>query len=403
MKLIFMVIFTFYPMVLFALEPEEILVIANRNSGKSPGLARFYMEKRKIPDKNLLLLWMDEKEVCTRKDYEKKVIPPVRRYLSKPENLKIRAVVTIYGIPLKISGPELSREESLYLKELEKEERLLLARKQKNKDPKQKNEIDVSLGTIQYKKKNFKLKKDRTASFDSELSLVRFDYNIDFWTPNPYFIKFKKYNLGRKKKDILMVSRLDGSSPEIVKRMIIDSIFAEKNGLKGKGCFDARWKYPQKKEVKGYALYDRSIHHCFIIAEDFFKGRSVLNDSRELFKKGECKETAFYCGWYSHGRYIDSFTWERGSIGYHIASSECVTLKKESRVWCKNILDKGGAVTIGPVEEPYLESFPYPEYFFELLFKGNLSLVESYYLSLPYLSWKMVLIGDPLYRPFFIK
>ena len=31
---------------------------------------------------------------------------------------------------------------------------------------------------------------------------------------------------------------------------------------------------------------------------------------------------------------------------------------------------------------------------------GKLSLAECYLLSLPYLSWKMVLIGDPLYRPF---
>jgi hypothetical protein len=27
-----------------------------------------------------------------------------------------------------------------------------------------------------------------------------------------------------------------------------------------------------------------------------------------------------------------------------------------------------------------------------------LTLAESYLVSLPYLSWKMVLVGDPLYR-----
>ena len=54
----------------------------------------------------------------------------------------------------------------------------------------------------------------------------------------------------------------------------------------------------------------------------------------------------------------------------------------------------------GPVSEPYLEAFPVPEVFFGLLVEGRLTLAECYALSVPYLSWQMVLIGDPLYRPF---
>jgi uncharacterized protein (TIGR03790 family) len=98
---------------------------------------------------------------------------------------------------------------------------------------------------------------------------------------------------------------------------------------------------------------------------------------------------------------VDAFTWQPGSIGYHIASAECTTLKKkDSRVWCKMMLQKGVAATLGPVGEPYLQAFPLPELFFNLLLDGSHNLVETYFLSLPYLSWKMVLIGDPLYRPF---
>ncbi|MFO7972456.1 MAG: TIGR03790 family protein, partial [Desulfobacterales bacterium] len=74
--------------------------------------------------------------------------------------------------------------------------------------------------------------------------------------------------------------------------------------------------------------------------------------------------------------------------------------KRNSRVWCKMMLEKGIAVTIGPVGEPYVQAFPIPEVFFGLLINGYLTLSECYQISLPYLSWKMVLIGDPLYRPF---
>ena len=63
------------------------------------------------------------------------------------------------------------------------------------------------------------------------------------------------------------------------------------------------------------------------------------------------------------------------------------------------MLEKGAAATIGPVGEPYVDAFPPPELFFSFLTAGR-NLVESYFFSLPHLSWKMVLIGDPLYRPF---
>ena len=41
-----------------------------------------------------------------------------------------------------------------------------------------------------------------------------------------------------------------------------------------------------------------------------------------------------------------------------------------------------------------------PELFFALLLDGRLTLAEVYAFSKPFWSWQMVLIGDPLYRPF---
>ena len=108
-----------------------------------------------------------------------------------------------------------------------------------------------------------------------------------------------------------------------------------------------------------------------------------------------------YCGWYSLARYVDAFEWVPGAVGYHIASAECRTLREgPSQVWCKRMLEEGVAVTIGPVGEPYVQAFPLPEIFFGMLVDGHLSVAECYLLSVPFLSWKMVLVGDPLYRPF---
>jgi hypothetical protein len=69
-------------------------------------------------------------------------------------------------------------------------------------------------------------------------------------------------------------------------------------------------------------------------------------------------------------------------------------------VWCKRLIEDGVAATIGPAYEPYLLAFPRPEQFFSVLLKGDLTLAECYWKTLPVNSWMMVLVGDPLYRPF---
>ena len=127
----------------------------------------------------------------------------------------------------------------------------------------------------------------------------------------------------------------------------------------------------------------------------------VKDEKGELFQPGDCPDAALYCGWYSLAKYVDAFKWQTGSVGYHIASGECRTLKKQgSSVWCKRMIEEGIAATIGPVAEPYVQGFPLPEIFFTLLTDGYYTLAESYLVAIPFLSWKMVLIGDPLYRPF---
>jgi uncharacterized protein (TIGR03790 family) len=183
--------------------------------------------------------------------------------------------------------------------------------------------------------------------------------------------------------------------------MIDDTLSAEKKGLQGTAYFDARWSEPEKRQTSGYAFYDQSIHR----AASLFKQRNimpvVLNDKQALFQPGDCPDAAIYCGWYSLKKYIDAFEWKPGAIGYHIASFECATLKEhDSHVWCKKMIEKGVVATLGPVAEPYVEAFPPPEIFFNLLIDGRLTLVECFAASNPLLSWKMVLIGDPLYRPF---
>jgi hypothetical protein len=52
------------------------------------------------------------------------------------------------------------------------------------------------------------------------------------------------------------------------------------------------------------------------------------------------------------------------------------------------------------VYKHHVQWFPLPEIFFTQISDGYMNLGESYLVSLPYLSWQMMLIGDPLYQPF---
>jgi len=387
-----------------ALEPYEIVIIANKRVVDSIALAQFYIKKRNIPETNILQLTLSDREECTREEYEQKVVQTVRKFIEKKSSTsRIRCLVTMYGLPLKISGPKMTPQEKDQVEDLKKKRKSL---KDQLKKIEEKKDDHIKTVKTELKIINNQLSiltgANQRSSFDSELALVlEENYPISGWIPNPYFIGFKDKKNLIKKDNVLMVSRLDGPSVPIIKRIIKDSINAEINGLKGTAYFDARWVMPTNQKLSGYALYDNSIH----LAADRIRESNllpvVINNDKELFQPGEAPDASLYCGWYSRANYVDAFIWQPGAVGYHIASSECVTLKKRnSRVWCKMMLEKGIAATIGPVGEPYVQAFPLPEVFFGLLIDGYLSLAECYQVSLPFLSWKMVLIGDPLYRPF---
>jgi len=349
--LIFVLAVLLFSAPVHALTPDEVLVVANRNAAKSRGLASFYMKQRGIPEENLVLVWVTDQEICTREEYNRKIAPPIRRFLAAHPH--IRALATIYGLPIRIA---------------------------------------IQPGDTR--------KQTTGAALDSELALVmNGGYTLRYWQPNPFYYGFKNRPHRIPKENVMMVGRLDGPDAATVKRMILDSIAAEKNGLSGKAYIDARWPCPPSgKKLTGYALYDASLHHTADFLEKNRGMSVVLNDSKDLFRPGTAPKTALYCGWYSLTNYIDAFQWQRGSVGFHMASGECTTLRGDRNLWCKRILENGAAATIGPVAEPYIQAFPVPELFFNLLSEGILTLAEAYTVSLPYLSWQMMLVGDPLYR-----
>ena len=390
----------------FALTPEQIVVVANKGAWYSVDLAKYYVKVRNIPSDNLIQIKAPTDEICSREDYEKYIVSPIKTFLKRndPEGEKFRCLVTMYGIPLRVLPPKLTSEDQKNVLELKK--RLESMRDQIKNQERQRNDEELK----SLRERETKITKEidhlnkafQGASVDSELALVREDnYPLDGWLPNKYFLGYRGKKIKNVPQKVILVSRLDGPSEEIVRRIIDDSLQTEKEGLQGKAYFDARWPDPGSKKVSGGAFYDRAIHNAARLVEKSQLMPVILDSKEKLFQPGQCPDAALYCGWYSLAHYVDAFAWVRGAVGFHIASQECQTLKnKGSQVWCKMMLEKGIAATLGPVAEPYVQTFPIPDLFFGLLVEGRLTLAECYALSNPFWSWKMVLIGDPLYRPF---
>lgn len=385
-----------------ALEPAGVAVIVNDEVPEGVALARDYMERRGIPADHLIRLATSTREALSREAFEAEIRDPVQDALLRmPDPTRIQCLVLMYGMPLRVHAPAMTEAEQAAATELERELTTLKARIEQATSDEARRRLKANRENLSQALKTLK-KEDNRASVDSELMLVLCgDPPLAGWLPNPYFPGFQGHESPLTGKILLLVSRLDGPDPASVRRIIDDSLFAEAEGLSGTAYFDARWSRPTKEDVSGYALYDRAIHFAADAVERSGRMPVMLDARSELFGDGDCPNAAIYCGWYRLGHYVDAFDWATGAVGFHIASSECVTLKREgSQVWCKRMIEDGVAATIGPVAEPYVQGFPLPDVFFGALLEGRLALAECYLVGLPYLSWQMVLIGDPLYRPF---
>jgi uncharacterized protein (TIGR03790 family) len=386
----------------YALEPNQILIIANCDSSNSVRIAEYYCDKRSVPKDNILPLHLGAEltEEISREDYENKLVAPIRRKIHGPEFFgKIRCLLTTYGVPIKVGGRGLLKGQEETLRQLQKSAR-------QERDKLEQLQLSASADAAgQRKKVEAKLTrlqsaidsidgKETSASVDSELSMVLFEgYELYRWQENrlkdmPYW-DFKS----------LMVSRLDGANAQIAQQLVDKALTAEKNGLKGAAYIDSRGIADDKKPYS-FGCFDQSLRDL----ADVLRGQTAMTVIEEktdaLFSSGQCPETAIYCGWYSVKKYIDAFDFLDGAIGYHIASWEAIDLRDaNSPQWCPAMLADGITATLGAVAEPYLSSFPQPKPFFEELLNGS-CLVEAFYHTKPFNSWQLVLIGDPLYTPF---
>jgi len=391
------------------LTPQEIVILVNSNSPESIHLGNTYVKLRGVPAAHIIRIAVHKKESVSRNDYDELIAKPVRRavnaFFNKGE--KIRCLITTYGVPLKINAvrPLIMpvddiEKHTIALRETQRE--LAELQEQKRNREVIDREVDKTIRQLKKKVENLNIRlgnlrgADTASAVDSELALVLTgDHAIKGMLPNPQLLR----NAGRTftgRGQILMISRLDAPTPGLAEGLIHTAIEIENTGLKGRVYLDARGK----RGNDAYGRFDEDIRRAAKVLEKSWMP-VILDDRPQLFGPGEAPAAALYCGWYSHAHYRDVFEWSKGAIGYHIASSEAVSLHDPKRkYWVKSMIERGVIASVGPVSEPYLYAFPAPSLFFPLIMSGNYSLAEVFAMTNPFLSWRMILIGDPLYNPF---
>ncbi len=339
-------------------EPAQVLVVVNRQSAVSQKIGAYYLRKRLVPLENLVTLDVSPSEQIDRATYDRRVERPIAEYLRKHRlEDQINYIVTTLGVPLKIAGGPESLEGD-------------------------------------------------AASVDSELAaLYARQHGIDIpirgAARNPFFGHTGE-PFDHKHFPIYLVTRLAAYDEPTVERMIDRALIARN---RGKVVIDVR----ADNNTDGN---ERLRQAAALIPKE----RLVLDDSAHVIT-GE-KNVIAYAGWGSNDpdrtqRKL-SFQWLPGAIVTEFVSTNARTFAKPPDAWklgtwkdptswfagapqtlAADYLDEGATGASGHVYEPYLHLTPRPEIVIPQYLRGR-NLAESYYLSLPAISWQNVVLGDPL-------
>lgn len=346
----------------FSQTSSNVLLVVNQNSQDSRSIARYYAEKRAIPEQNICRIRTLEQETVTRKIFHEEILEPVSVCLST-RNLQdeVLYIVTTTGVPLIVVGS------------------------------------DSPTGDL--------------ASVDSELTMTYSYLTYGGFKKygrieNPYFAPH--YKAGdfrpflRAKYEIYLVTRLTGATL-IDAILLIDRALSTRND--GLFCFD----FPSQQ---------RSVE-----AEWSRQAASQLSDSGvnvKLEESGrileELSSVQGYCSWGNDDRgFVTQFPrldWNPGALATTFEKFSAKTFLSPSKIQHPETTDQVPTASTaqsfiaqgltgfgGFVADPTLDGYFRPQILFPSYISGH-NLAESYYLSTRYLSWRQLIVGDPLASPY---
>ena len=366
---------------------DEVVVVYNTRVPASKAVAEHYAAARHVPSTQIFGFALTTNEVITRADFTDFLQKPLVDDLvsaglwkfgdskiaanggvpahteARVVSSKIRYAALCYGVPLKIApgSPIDDIVDKLTKPEFRRDE----------------------------------------ASVDSELAwlpLVKMKVPLEGPLPNLLYASTNQAMLSPV-EGVLLVSRLDGPTPEIANGLVDKALEAEKNGLWGRAYFDIR----NEPTNNSYYLGDMWIRAAADICRQQGFDVDMDTNSGTYPASFPMSQIAVYAGWYD-GDVSGPFTlpaveFMPGAFAYHLHSFSAETIRSTTSRWCGPLLAKGVTCTMGCVYEPYLQFTPNIAVFLQSLCNGY-TFGEAAWSSQLALSWQTTVIGDPLYQPF---
>ena len=361
-----------------------VVLIYNTRLPESKGVAEYYAARRQVPTNQILGLELPTTETMTRLEYHDQLHAPIRKWLEAQNFLafksvtitptngnsfhrwrvtqaKIKYVLLCYGVPSRIL-----RDPSI-------------------------NEPGSEKLPAEYRRNE--------AAVDTELALLPMD---DFKLPLTGPLQNFAYGVTNNAwlnptNGVLLVTRLDGPTPEIARGLVDKAMEAETNGFWGRAYFDLRGV------TNEYKLGDDWIAQAADISRHYGM-ETVVDDKPETFSASfPMSQIGLYVGWYD-GDVSGPFRrptveFMPGAIAYHLHSFSAASIRTATKHWVGPLLAKGATATLGCVEEPYLTGTPDVGALVSRLLFFGFDFGEACYAALPVLSWQTTIIGDPLYLP----
>lgn len=366
---------------------DEVAVVFNKNVPASEKVARHYAAARQVPDDQIIGLALSEAEEMSRVEYDSALAGPLERefearrlwvmptnahaatndspmqFNHRPIASKIRYLVLCYGVPLKIRNePELHEPGEDQVRP----------------------ELRIN-----------------AASVDSELSVLPTppeDRKCFGLLRNPFYATTNATEFNPT-NGILLVTRLDGPTPETAMRLVDKAMMAETNGLWGRAYCDIR-----SITDTNYAPGDQWIKTAYEICHVLGFESYLDTNAATIPASFPMPQIAFYAGWYD-GEVTGPFLAPQvefmpGAFAYHLHSANANSIRTTDRFWVGPLLAKGVTCTLGSVNEPYLMGTPDIGAFAARWLISGFTFGEAAYAAQGGLSWQTTVIGDPLYRAF---
>ncbi len=357
-------------------EAARVVIVANKNDPESVELARFYADRREISRNNIIALDLPAGEEMDWIQFRDRLYQPLQKWLIEEGWLeaiemdlvddigrrkvstaghRISYLVTCRGVPLKIRQTK-----------------------------------DIPADAPEGLSDNLKTHR---AAVDSELALINQNAPLrDGLVRNPIFGKSAP---GMFEADaVVRVSRLDGPTYPMVRRMIESALEAEAHGLVGRAIVDIGG--PHKRG-------DNWFRESAKILDGLGWVPQVDEERSTLPPSARADGVAIYLGWYAgtiNGPFVEKgYQFAPGAIALHLHSYSAASLRLvNGGGWSGPFVARGVAATVGNVYEPFLEFTHHPQMLIGAMMAGA-TFGEAAYFSLPALSWQCIAIGDPLYRP----